>query len=245
MTRRRIITPVVNLMRDPDGPRDRQLLYGDIVAVTDTAGDWSRVASDKDGYPGWVRSDQLGPDTPATHWITAPATHAYAQPDMKSPDTASLSFGSRIAADSEKNGFLETELGFIPSVHAKPVGVTLTDPVAVAELFLGTPYLWGGNSRFGLDCSGLVQAGMLACGLPCPGDSGDQERAVGQALPDGTAAQRGDLLFWKGHVAWVYSEDMLLHANAFHMDVTFEPMTQAITRIQDQGDGPVTSHKRL
>ncbi|WP_170755460.1 C40 family peptidase [Ruegeria lacuscaerulensis] len=245
MTRHSIIKPVVNLMRAPDGPRDRQLLYGDTVAVTDTADGWKQIKADKDGYRGWVRSNQLGLHVPATHWITAPATHIYAQPDMKSPDSASLSFGSKITASSEKNGFLETGLGFIPAVHAKPVGVTLTDPVAVAELFLGTPYLWGGNSRFGLDCSGLVQAGMLACGMPCPGDSGDQEREVGRTLPDGTPPQRGDLLFWKGHVAWVYAEDMLLHANAFHMDVTFEPMTQAIARIKDQGDGPVTNHKRL
>ncbi len=245
MTRQRIIQPVTDLLREPDGPRDRQLLFGDAVEVSDQANGWSRVTAEKDGYAGWVRSEQLGPELSATHWITAPATHAYVQPDMKSHDRTSLSFGSRIAATSEVNGFLETELGFIPSVHAKHVGVTLTDPVAVAELFLGTPYLWGGNSRFGLDCSGLVQAGLLACGQPCPGDSGDQEREVGHLLPQGTPPQRGDLLFWKGHVAWVYAEDMLLHANAFHMNVTFEPLEQAITRIMDQGDGPVTAHKRL
>jgi cell wall-associated NlpC family hydrolase len=117
--------------------------------------------------------------------------------------------------------------------------------VAVAELFLGTPYLWGGNSRWGLDCSGLVQAGLLACGLACPGDSGDQERELGTAPPEGTPAQRGDLLFWRGHVAWVSGDNMLLHANAHHMAVVFEPMDQAIARIEAQGDGPVTAHKRL
>ncbi|MDX1742931.1 MAG: C40 family peptidase, partial [Ruegeria sp.] len=189
--------------------------------------------------------DQLGKAESDTHWITAPATHAYAQPDMKSPDNISLSFGSRVQVLSEQDRFLETELGFIPAVHAKRSETRFSDHVAVAELFLGTPYLWGGNSRLGLDCSGLVQAGLLACGLPCPGDSSDQERELGKFLTAGTDPKRGDLLFWKGHVAWVYGDNMLLHANAYHMDVTFEPMDQAIARIQEQGDGPVTAHKRL
>lgn len=245
MTRRRVIHPVVDLLRQPDGPRDRQLLFGDTVEVVETQTGWSRITADKDGSPGWVASDQLAEPVPDTHWITAPATHAYALPDMKSPDRVSLSFGSKVPVLSEENGFLETELGFIPAVHAKLNATRLTDPVSVAELFLGTPYLWGGNSRFGLDCSGLVQAGLLACGLHCPGDSGDQERELGETLPKGTPAKRGDLLFWKGHVAWVYGDNMLLHANAFHMDVTFEPMDQAVTRILEQGDGPVMAHKRL
>ncbi|WP_170349616.1 C40 family peptidase [Ruegeria atlantica] len=245
MTQQRIITPVADLLRRPDGPRDRQLLFGDTVTVLETQQGWGRITADKDGYPGWVNLDHLGAPVPDTHWVTAPATHAYAQPDIKSPDRISLSFGSRVQVLSENGRFLETELGFIPAVHAKRNAIHLTDPVSVAELFLGTPYLWGGNSRFGLDCSGLVQAGLLACGTPCPGDSGDQERELGEALPAGTEPKRGDLLFWKGHVAWVYGENMLLHANAYHMDVTFEPMDQAITRILEQGDGPVTAHKRL
>ncbi|WP_170564221.1 C40 family peptidase [Ruegeria atlantica] len=245
MSHARIIKPVVDLLRRPDGPRDRQLLFGDSVKIVENTEGWSRIAAEKDGYPGWVLSNQLGPETTETHWITAPATHAYEQPDMKSPDRVTLSFGSKLNVLSEQNRFLETELGFVPAIHAKLSATHLTDPVAVAELFLGTPYLWGGNSRFGIDCSGLVQAGLLACGISCPGDSGDQERTLGTAMPAGTQPKRGDLLFWKGHVAWVSSENMLLHANAYHMDVTFEPMDQAITRILEQGDGPVTSHVRL
>lgn len=245
MTQARIIRPVVDLLRQPDGPRDRQLLFGDTVAVTEEQNGWSKVTANKDGYPGWVAAAHLGPIEPQTHWIVAAATHAYARPDLKSPDQISLSFGSRIRALSEQDGFLETTLGFIPLVHAVPAYSRLTDPVAVAQLFLGTPYLWGGNSRFGLDCSGLVQAALLACGIPCPGDSGDQEHELGNALPAGTPAQRGDLMFWKGHVAWVAAENLLLHANAYHMAVALEPMDQAIARIAAQDDGPVTAHKRL
>jgi len=245
MTQMRIIRPVVDLLRQPDGPRDRQVLFGDTVTVSDQADGWSRVILDKDSYLGWVATDSLGDLSPQTHWILAPSTHAYAQPDMKSADLISLSLGSKIRALSEQDGFLETELGFIPRVHAVPAYTRLTDPVAVAEQFLGTPYLWGGNSRFGLDCSGLVQAGLLACGTACPGDSGDQERELGKTLPAGSRAERGDLLFWKGHVAWVAGKNLLLHANAHHMAVAFEPMDQAIERIEKQGDGPVTAHKRL
>ncbi len=245
MTRRRIIKPVVDLLRAPGGPRDRQLLYGDTVQITKSEAGWSQVTSDKDGYPGWVATDQLGTDLPASHWINVPATHAYEQADMKSRDLTSLSYGSKVQVLSEQGEFLETELGYVPSAHCALISEQPTDPVAVAELFLGTPYLWGGNSWFGLDCSGLVQVGLLACGLPCPGDSGDQEHALGTALPIDTTAIRGDLLFWKGHVAWVSGDNMLLHANACHMAVAFEPMDTAIDRILAQGDGPVTSHKRL
>lgn len=245
MTRHRISAPVVDLLRGPDGPRVRQLLFGDTVHIEETKRGWGRVIADKDGYSGWLRTEQLTADASATHWITAPATHAYQESDFKSRDLVSLSFGSKIQASTETDRFVETELGYIPKVHTAPIAAKPEDPVEVAELFLGTPYLWGGNSRFGIDCSGLVQAGLLACGRPCPGDSDDQERALGKTVIEGTPAQRGDLLFWKGHVAWVSGDNMLLHANARHMAVVFEPMDQAIHRIMDQGDGPVTAHKRL
>ncbi len=245
MMQMRAIRPVIDLRRNPNGPRDRQLLYGDTISVDTEQDGWVQVTSEKDGYRGWVQTDHLGPISPQTHWVIAPATHAYEAADMKSPDLTSLSFGSKIRALSDQDGFLETELGFVPRVHTVPAYARLTDPVAVAEQFIGTPYLWGGNSRFGIDCSGLVQAGLLACGIPCPGDSGDQEQALGQEIPAGTPCQRGDLLFWKGHVAWVAAENLLIHANAYHMAVAFEPMDQAIERIKAQGDGPVTARKRL
>ncbi|WP_299950188.1 NlpC/P60 family protein [uncultured Ruegeria sp.] len=245
MTQARIVHPVINLLRTPDGPRDRQCLFGDIVTVSEEQDGWSKITANKDGYQGWVEAGHLGPIEPQTHWIIAASTHVYEQPDIKSRDLTSLSFGSKIRALSEQDGFLETALGFIPAAHAVPAYSQLTDPVAAAELFLGTPYLWGGNSRFGLDCSGLVQAALLACGIPCPGDSGDQEREIGELLPEGEAEKRGDLLFWKGHVAWVAADNLLLHANAYHMAVALEPMDLAIARIAAQGDGPVTAHKRL
>ena len=118
------------------------------------------------------------------------------------------------------------------------------DLAAVAELFLGTPYLWGGNSRLGLDCSGLIQAACLACGVPCPGDSGDQSRDVGDALDPADPLRRGDLVFWNGHVGMMVNQTLMIHANAHHMATVFEPLEDATARIEAAGDGPVTARRR-
>jgi cell wall-associated NlpC family hydrolase len=173
-----------------------------------------------------------------------PATHAYLKADFKSPDQVSVSFGSKITVLDHVAGFAETQIGYIPIQHLKPIDDLASDPADIARLFLGTPYLWGGNSRWGIDCSGLVQAAFLACGIPCPGDSDQQLAMVGYAPPAGTPYQRNDLLFWKGHVALVLEPDLMIHANAHKMAVTLEPITAALERIA-KTDGLMTGHKRL
>ncbi|MBK0325692.1 C40 family peptidase [Rhodobacteraceae bacterium F11138] len=238
-----VTRPVADLLRAPGGPRDRQLLWGDVVDRFEDHQGFSYVQARKDGYVGYLPSNALGPLQAATHWVASPATHAYAAADIKSPDRHMLSFGSQLTALSETGQFIETTAGFVPRTHLRPVGQSLEDPVAVATLFLGTPYLWGGNSRLGIDCSGLVQAAFLACGHNCPADSDQQEKHMGRTVQG--PYQRGDLLFWKGHVALVVDDKTILHANALHMAVRLEPLQAAIARIQDQGDGPVTAHKRL
>ena len=244
----RIGVPVADLLRAPDGARDRQLVYGEPVTVYEKHGGWSFLQAAKDGYAGYVPGTALTAPFQATHWVSAPATHAYTADDFKSPETLALSHGSRVqvlgGTGRFTGRFLQTSLGFIPARHLSPLGAHADDPVAVAELFLGTPYLWGGNSRFGIDCSGLVQAALLACGVPCPGDSDMQEAELGEAVAS-DSYQRGDLLFWKGHVAMVRDAETLIHANAHDMAVAVEPIAAAIARIQAQGDGPVTAHKRL
>lgn len=242
---RQIAVPLIDLLRRPDGPRDRQLLLGDLVDVYEADGETSFVQARKDGYVGYVPTSALAPVQEPTHTVSAPATHAYTNADLKSSDRHALSFGCALTVTAVKGSFAQTPVGFVPTQHLRPLTTPQADPLVVAELFLGTPYLWGGNSRSGIDCSGLVQAACLACHIPCPGDSDQQEQNLGRSLPDGTAYERGDLLFWKGHVAWVASDTTLIHANAHHMATCFEDITATINRIQSAGDGPVTAHKRL
>ena len=238
----RIVRPVVDLCRAPEGARDRQLLFGESVTVHGDVGEWCYVQARKDGYCGYVRAEALGEVSEPTHVVTAPATHLYAEADFKSPDRMSLSFGSLVTVLADAGRYLETAEGYVPRTHISPLPHLFEDPAAVAALFLGTPYLWGGNSRFGIDCSGLVQAALLACGTACPGDS-DMQETLGKAAEGGYV--RNDLLFWKGHVALVVDAERLIHANAHAMAVVHEPIEAAIARIAAQGDGPVTGHRRV
>lgn len=233
---------VVDLCRSPAGPRDRQLIYGDTLRILSAQDDWPYVQADKDGYCGYVAAGTLTKPVDATHQVNTPATHAYRDPDFKSPDLMSLTFGSCVLVSDQIGRFAQTPLGYIPLGHLCPSPLTLDDPAAVAVVFLGTPYLWGGNSRWGIDCSGLIQAALLACGIPCPGDS-DMQMTLGEEATG--SYRRNDLLFWKGHVALVTGPDMLIHANASAMATVYEPITTAIERIAGQGDGPVTAHRRL
>lgn len=243
---RQVTVPVTEILATPTGPRDRQLVRGETVAAYEDRDGRTFVQADRDGYCGYVLTAHLGPLAEATHFVAVRATHIYPAPDMKTHELRTLSFGSRLAVtDEEKSFFALTDGTFVPKPHLRPVDQPFGDPVALAELQLGTPYLWGGNSSFGLDCSGLIQMACLACGMDCPGDSDQQENAVGIHLPDGAKLQRGDLLFWDGHVGLMSDAETLLHANAHHMAVAYEPVEAAIARIKAQGDGPVTARKRL
>lgn len=240
----RICRPVVDLTRGIGGPRDRQLLYGDDVTILNRTERHALVRAAKDGYCGTVSLESVGPPGETTHIVTTRATHAYTEADFKSRDKALLSFGSHLTALSETATFIETELGFIPRQHVRASDAFATEPAAIAEIFLGTPYLWGGNSCLGIDCSGLVQAAWLACGLPCPGDSDLQATQLGAPLDESAPLRRNDLIFWKGHVALVLDDATLIHANAAHMLVVHEPIAAAFERIEQQGEGLPTGRKR-
>jgi len=241
----RVAVSVADLLRTPNGPRDRQLLAGDQITVLEDRNGLSFVQAEKDGYVGYLPSHELAPPLVATHRISARSSHAYDAPDFKSGDRISLSAGSLVCVERNEGKFAETEHGYIPLQHLSPLQDRPDDPLSVAEMLTGTPYLWGGNSAWGIDCSGLVQIACHACGIACPGDSDQQQAELGIELAPDTQPERGDLLFWKGHVAWVSEPGRLLHANVHHMAVAYEPLNAAVTRIMEQGDGPVLAHKRL
>ena len=237
-----VAAPVADLCAAPDGPRDRQLLLGARVTVFEDVEGWAFVQA-TDGYVGYVRSWLLAELAAPTHSVATLATHAYEDEDFKSRDLHHLPFGAAVTVVNERRKFFETNVGFVPKKHLRPLDQPMQDPVTVAQLHFGVPYLWGGNSSLGIDCSGLVSTGLRACGLTCPADSDLQREALGHPF-DGPY-QRGDLLFWKGHVGMMVDADTLIHANAHHMAVVYEPIGKAIARIEAQGDGPVIAQKRL
>ena len=246
---------VTSLCDAPRGSRDRQLLRGEVFHGLAMDDGWIFGFADRDGYVGYVESAAFVPKItmPATHRIAVGKTCAKLSPELKVTDQHTLlPFGARVAVLDEKAGWsrvmwargvMNKDL-YVPSKHLAPLEDVDVDPVDVAGLFLGVPYLWGGNSTFGIDCSGLVQAVMQACGWSCPGDSDLQEAMPGRPLTSGEPLEAGDLLFWKEHVAMAAGPDTLIHANAYHMMAVEEPTEEAIARIAKSDTGPVTSRLR-
>lgn len=238
---RRIRVPVAPIRREPIGnaPLDTEALFGEQVRVLeDDAEGWSWVQLSADGYVGYTPTNGLAsPGDPPTHRVAAPRTFLFPGADIKLPPYDALCFGSRVSVRALRGAFAATLDGFIHAGHLAPLDATESDFVAVAGRFLRVPYLWGGRSALGLDCSGLVQTALAACGIAAPRDSDMQEKSLGTAVevgPDGPF-QRGDLLFWPGHVAIAEDSDTLLHANAFHMQVAREPLFPALKRIAEAG----------
>jgi cell wall-associated NlpC family hydrolase len=230
----------------PDAPLVTEALMGERVTVyefNDEGWAWGQLADD--GYVGWLPANALVPPRDApTHTVTALRTLAFPGPSIKLPPVAAPPLGSRLTVLRAHERFAVVTIGYVPASHLAPADRHEADFVAVAERFLGTPYLWGGKTNHGLDCSGLVQVALNACGIACPRDSDMQERALGALVTSLSTLQRGDLVFWKGHVAIVRDGSTFVHANAFHMAVTIEPIAQAVARIRAAGSD-VTSVRRL
>ena len=226
-----------------------QALMGERVTIYDRNGEgfaWGQLNSD--GYVGWLPDRALAkPAAAPTHKITALRTFAFPGPSIKLPPADTLVMGAAVTVIRDDGVFAVTRGGwYLPRQHVGPIGRHADDFVAVAEQFAGTPYLWGGKSSLGIDCSGLVQVALNAAGTGCPRDSDMQQDGLGRALDaaESRKLRRGDLMFWNGHVAIARDADTIVHANAHHMATTIENTSEAIARIKAAGS-EITAIKRL
>ncbi|MBX9589910.1 MAG: C40 family peptidase [Hyphomonadaceae bacterium] len=234
---------------EPRASWTTEVLFGELVTVYDEKDGWAWVQLQRDGYVGYLRAGALSPQVrEATHRVRALSTFLYPAADVKAPPWLPLSMASAVSVAETGPAFARLIDGsFVPTWHIADLAWHAPDFVAVAERFMGTPYLWGGKTRQGLDCSGLVQVALQMAGRACPRDSDMQQAELGSevAISDSfNGLERGDLVFWPGHVGIMIDAFLLLHANAHHMAVAVEPLQAAADRIA-RGGGRPAAVKRL
>jgi hypothetical protein len=232
------VTATVYSAPSAEAPAVSQLIFGESFAVLDVSGPWAWGYSRHDHYVGHVACDALHDETEPTHIVSAPAALVFAAPSIKAPVLTRLPMGARLAGRVEGE-FLVLDRGFVHRRHISALDVVAADPVTVAEALVGAPYLWGGRSGDGIDCSGLVQLAHSFAGKALPRDS-DQQAAVGAGIPDDEPLARGDLVLFPGHVGMMVDAARLVHANAFWMAVTIEPLADVVAR-----GAVITNRRRL
>lgn len=240
----RVNTPFCDIWNDGERPTlARQFLCGEAVEIEEAHPAREGVVAvsrQKDGYRGYAFRSDFAQSPAPNYKVKTRAALAFQAADIKSAVPTLLPMGAAFHGTWEKD-FLKTHLGYIHKAHICPLATLRDDPVTVACEFLGTPYLWGGNTDQGLDCSGLVTTAFEACGIALPADTSAQNRS-GEAVKD---LRRNDLIFWEGHVAIATDEDRLIHANAHHMKVAYETLQDAVMRIRDAGGGLPIAQRRV
>ena len=245
--RLRCAAPAAALRREPDVVSEQvdQLLFGEDFEVRATEGGWVYGRALRDGYEGWAEAAVLhAPGGEPTHAVAALRTYAFPAPDLKSTPPRLYSMNALVRVTAREGRFARAEeAGWFFEDHLRPIGSVEPEPAAVAERFVGAPYQWGGRESLGLDCSGLVQQALYACGLPCPRDSDEQAATLGR--PVEPPLRRGDLVFWPGHVAMMIDGERVVHANSHHMAVVVEPLADVAGRMEAAGAGPPAGFRRL
>lgn len=235
----KMLAPVHRAAR-ADAPIDTQALYGECAEFLEAEENFARVRLLRDDYIGFIQADMLSQEMfEPTHRVIVPHTLLYAETDFKKPSVASLTMGAEVRVIGEDEKYARLHNGsYVFAQHLRPVDFRAADFVAVAEQFLHAPYFWGGKSSLGIDCSGLVQLSLYMSGRTVPRDSGPQEKLIGEPLPAKLSyedIQRGDLLFWPGHVAIARGYGTMIHATANVMLVTIESIAKACERIAEDG----------
>jgi len=227
-----------------DAVQDNELLFGEAITVFESRFGWVWCQSAFDNYVGYLHSIAVCDPVKPDHRVVALSTPLLTGPDLKLPARDMLPFNAKVRVQRRANGFALIEQGgYIFEGHLAPLEFKAPDWVATAERFVGTPYVWGGNTHAGLDCSGLLQVALAGSGIAVPRDADMQEAALVRDCT-GSPRQRGDIVFWNGHVGIMLDAERMIHANAFHMQVEIEPLLQAVERITPVA-GAVTSIKRL
>ncbi len=238
--------PAAAIRAAPDGTSEQmdQLLFGERFEVLEEEGTWLFGQASRDGYVGFIEAASLAKMTaPPTHRVSAIRTYAFAQASIKSRASGPYSINALVTVEATEGKLAKVAgAGWMTAAHLAPIGSVEDDWAGVAERFLGAPYLWGGRESLGADCSGLVQQALFACGLACPRDA-DQQEAMGVAI-EAADFGRGDLVFWKGHVAIGLGDSRIIHANGHHMATAIESLADAVERIGLTGTQP-TSYRRI
>lgn len=237
-----VISPAAKLFSESkiDSELETEILFGEVFEIEKESAGWAYGVSQIDGYKAYIQTKNLAKNfDPPTHIIIAPRTMIYKQASAKACGLKALPMGAQVKVENENMGFAKIKTpnqifdGFVPIKHLSHLNELKFDFVSMALSMLGTPYIWGGRSTIeGIDCSALLQLSLNLAGIKAPRNSSDQEAKLGKEIEDKNQLQRGDLVFWKAHIGIMINESELLHANAFHMAVAVEKLSQAESRIK-------------